>query len=222
MKGRSLKKLPLADSYKAVILQANGYVPADSPLEPRQLLAALLAYENERLTGLGLDVKTMLADAKKALISDAPDPVRTGDVPLSEETQAGVKGAVELATLQKSKAVESYHLTVSLVRRGGEAVRGFLAKAGLEPDGFADRLTVKPDVWQPRKETLLDSIGEDWTRLATKGKIAPRVGRDKDVDRLVEILLHREKREPLLIGPPGVGKSTRSEEHTSELQSRLR
>gem|GEM_PF-3378360 len=203
-----MKKLPLADSSKAVILQANGYVPADKPLEPRQLLAALLVTEKERLTGMGLDVESMLAKVKKALIPDAPDTARTGDVPLSHETQSVVKGAVELATLQQFKAVESYHLTVSLVRRGGETVRGFLAKADLEPDGFADLLTVNPDVWQARKESLLDSIGDDWTRMAAEGRIAPRVGREKDVDRLVEILLHKEKRDPLLIGLPGVGKST--------------
>jgi len=203
-----LKKLPLADSSKAVFLEANGYVPADKSLEPRQLLAALVVTEKERLTGMGLDVKTMLAGAKKALISDAPDPARTGEVPLSDETQTVVKGAVELATLQQSKAVESYHLTVSLVRRGGKTVRDFLAKTGVEPDGFADLLTVNPDVWEARKESLLDSIGEDWVQMAAQGKIAPRVGREKDVDRLVEILLHKEKRDPLLIGPPGVGKST--------------
>lgn len=203
-----MKKLPLADSSKAVFLAANGYVPADSPLEPRQLLAALLVTEKERLTGMGLDVEKMLASAKQALIPDAPDPARTDDAPLSDETQAVMKGAAELATLQESKAVESYHLTVSLARRGGEAVRGFLAKTGVEPDGFADTLTVKPDVWQARKESLLESIGEDWTRMAALGKIAPRVGREKDVDHLVEILLHKEKHDPLLIGLPGVGKST--------------
>ncbi|MCX7022528.1 MAG: AAA family ATPase [bacterium] len=203
-----MKKLPLADSSKAVFLAADGYVPADKPLEPRQLLAAILVTEKERLPGMGLDVEALLASAKKALIPDAPDPARTGDVPLSDGTQTVVKGAVALATLQESKAVESYHLTVSLARHGGKKVRDFLTKAGVEPDGFADLLTVNPDVWQARKASLLDSIGDDWTRMAAQGKITPRVGREKDVDHLVEILLHKEKRDPLLIGLPGVGKST--------------
>jgi ATP-dependent Clp protease ATP-binding subunit ClpA len=203
-----LKKLPLADSTKAVFAQANRYVPPDKPLEPRHLLAALLVTEKERLNKLGLKVEVMLQNAGQTLISDAPETPRTGDVPLSDETQSVVRGAVELAALQESGAVESYHLTVSLVRRGGETVREFFKRSGVEPDGFADTLLLRPGTWGAQVESLLDAIGEDWTQMAVEGRIAPRVGRENDVDRLIEILLHKEKRGPLLIGLPGVGKST--------------
>ncbi|MCK4594328.1 ATP-dependent Clp protease ATP-binding subunit, partial [bacterium] len=150
----------------------------------------------------------MLQKADELLISDAPDTPRTGDVPLSEETQNVVRGAIELAVLQESDTVESYHLAVSIARRGGETVREFLTGTGIEPDSFADTLMLKPEVWRAQQESILTTIGEDWTEMAVEGRIAPRVGRDRDVDHLIEILLHKEKRGPLLIGPPGVGKST--------------
>ena len=61
----------------------------------------------------------------------------------------------------------------------------------------------KPDNDTP----ALDSFGTDMTQLAAEGKLDPVVGREKEIERLAQILSRRKKNNPILIGEPGVGKS---------------
>ena len=57
------------------------------------------------------------------------------------------------------------------------------------------------------KTPVLDNFGTDLTESATQGKLDPCVGRDREIQRVVEILGRRKKNNPILIGEPGVGKS---------------
>lgn len=54
---------------------------------------------------------------------------------------------------------------------------------------------------------VLDSFGTDMTKAAAEGKLDPVVGREKEIERLAQILSRRKKNNPILIGEPGVGKS---------------
>lgn len=58
-----------------------------------------------------------------------------------------------------------------------------------------------------RKSSLLDSYGYDLTRAARSGELDPVVGREKEIERLVQILSRRKKNNPVLIGEAGVGKT---------------
>lgn len=63
---------------------------------------------------------------------------------------------------------------------------------------------------QPRQSTdtpVLDNFGTDMTRAALENKLDPIVGREKEIERLAQILSRRKKNNPVLIGEPGVGKS---------------
>lgn len=61
---------------------------------------------------------------------------------------------------------------------------------------------------RPRSTTrALDRFGEDLTALAQAGALAPVVGRDNELELMLEVLCRRTKRNPVLIGPPGVGKT---------------
>lgn len=61
---------------------------------------------------------------------------------------------------------------------------------------------------RPNNDTpMLDSFGTDMTRAAAEGKLDPVVGREKEIERLAQILSRRKKNNPILIGEPGVGKS---------------
>ena len=57
------------------------------------------------------------------------------------------------------------------------------------------------------KTPVLDTFGTDLTRAAAEGKLDPCVGREKEIQRIIEILGRRKKNNPILIGEPGVGKS---------------
>ena len=77
---------------------------------------------------------------------------------------------------------------------------------------------VNESSWQPQhgqaqkigkkgKTTALDKYGRDLTQLAEEGKLDPMVGREVEIERVVQILSRRKKNNPILIGEPGVGKS---------------
>ncbi|GIS00803.1 MAG: hypothetical protein CM15mP102_16230 [Flavobacteriales bacterium] len=61
------------------------------------------------------------------------------------------------------------------------------------------------------KTPVLDNFGRDITSLAEENKLDPVVGRDKEIQRVSQILSRRKKNNPLLIGEPGVGKSAIAE-----------
>ena len=56
--------------------------------------------------------------------------------------------------------------------------------------------------------SMLEQYGRDLTELAAKGELDPVIGRDNEIQRLTQILIRRTKNNPVLIGEPGVGKSS--------------
>lgn len=60
---------------------------------------------------------------------------------------------------------------------------------------------------QKSKTPVIDNFGTDLTKAAIEGKLDPVVGREKEIQRVIEILGRRKKNNPILIGEPGVGKS---------------
>ena len=68
--------------------------------------------------------------------------------------------------------------------------------------------TTRTSERKPANDTpVLDSFGTDMTKAAEAGKLDPVVGREKEIERLAQILSRRKKNNPILIGEPGVGKS---------------
>jgi ATP-dependent Clp protease ATP-binding subunit ClpC len=64
----------------------------------------------------------------------------------------------------------------------------------------------------PKSKTpVLDNFGRDLTKMAEAGKLDPIVGREKEIERVSQILSRRKKNNPILIGEPGVGKSAIAE-----------
>src|SRR5690606_33448707 len=61
------------------------------------------------------------------------------------------------------------------------------------------------------KTPVLDNFGRDLTKLAMEDKLDPVVGREKEIERVAQILSRRKKNNPVLIGEPGVGKTAIAE-----------
>src|ERR1035438_5610388 len=69
-----------------------------------------------------------------------------------------------------------------------------------------------PDKKLDRTKTpVLDNFGRDLTKLAVEDKLDPVVGREKEIERVAQILSRRKKNNPVLIGEPGVGKTAIAE-----------
>ena len=78
-------------------------------------------------------------------------------------------------------------------------------RANYTPD---PQQTTRTKQQKPDNDTpVLDSFGTDMTQVAAEGKLDPVVGREKEIERLAQILSRRKKNNPILIGEPGVGKS---------------
>lgn len=97
----------------------------------------------------------------------------------------------------------------SRMRGRGENFGSF---AGGDDDEDEDRRTVNARKNSKRSATpMLDNFGKDLTKYAEEGKLDPIVGREKELERIAQILSRRKKNNPVLIGEPGVGKSALAE-----------
>lgn len=69
----------------------------------------------------------------------------------------------------------------------------------------------KPQQARGGSTPMLDGLGRDLTQMAREGKLDPVVGREKEIERVIQILSRRTKNNPVLVGEPGVGKTAISE-----------
>ena len=104
-----------------------------------------------------------------------------------------------------------------------------MKESGYKPEQLPESKRIEPaDEDEPKEESfssssskkptdsksktpVLDNFGRDLTRFAEDGKLDPIVGREKEIERVSQILSRRKKNNPLLIGEPGVGKSAIAE-----------
>ena len=141
------------------------------------------------------------------------------------------KKIIEISLAEAARLGHHYvgteHLLLGILREGdGVAVR-VLSGAGLEPRRLLGDVTAAmggeaPPPYRsggkPRSERdyageskLLEQFCRDLTRMAASALLDPVVGRDKEIDRVIQILSRRQKNNPALIGEPGVGKTAVAE-----------
>ncbi|HBZ67410.1 MAG TPA: Clp protease ClpC [Bacteroidales bacterium] len=85
-------------------------------------------------------------------------------------------------------------------------------RGGSDDDSDDDKDSSFKKATDPKSKTpVLDNFGRDITRAAEEGRLDPIVGRDKEMERIAQILSRRKKNNPILIGEPGVGKSAIAE-----------
>ena len=85
-------------------------------------------------------------------------------------------------------------------------------KMSLSDDDEEDKFRSSKKISETKSKTpVLDTFGRDLTKMAEEGKIDPIIGREKEIERVSQILGRRKKNNPLLIGEPGVGKSSIAE-----------
>ena len=77
----------------------------------------------------------------------------------------------------------------------------------MNEQGNTTTQTVQPQRKSANNTPVLDNFGTDLTRAAQEGILDPVVGREKEIERVSQILSRRKKNNPILIGEPGVGKS---------------
>lgn len=180
------------------------------------------------LRNLGCDLYKL----KKAV----EDTVRTsggtltiGNIPLTKQAEKVLKITYLEAKLYKSDVIGTEHLLLSLLRDDDNIAAQIMHQFEVHYDKVRAELdniisgkpstppaagaTAQPaEKKQEKSKTpVLDNFGRDLTKLAAEAKLDPVVGREKEIERVAQVLSRRKKNNPVLIGEPGVGKTAIAE-----------
>ena len=178
------------------------------------------------LRNLGVDLYKL----KKSI----EDTVRTsggtltiGNIPLTKQAEKVLKITYLEAKLYKSDVIGTEHLLLSLLRDDDNIAAQILHQFNIHYDVVRAELdniiSGKPSSPQSHqaaaqerkpeksKTPVLDNFGHDLTKLAGEDKLDPIVGREKEIERVAQVLSRRKKNNPVLIGEPGVGKTAIAE-----------
>ncbi|MCI0439021.1 MAG: ATP-dependent Clp protease ATP-binding subunit [Chloroflexi bacterium] len=144
-----------------------------------------------------------------------------GEIGLTPRAKKVIELAVDEARRLNHGYIGTEHLLIGLMREGEGVAAGVLESLGVNLDkvrGETSRvLTQAAQQGNPSgassggrtatRTPTLDQLGIDLTNAARAGKLDPTVGREKEIQRVTQILSRRTKNNPVLIGEPGVGKT---------------
>ncbi len=139
-----------------------------------------------------------------------------GDIGLTPRAKKVIELAVDEARRLSHHYIGTEHLLIGIMREGEGVAAGVLESLGVSLDKVRSETTriLNQSVSQGQGQTrasnrtpTLDQLGIDLTAAARASKLDPVIGRSKEIARVVQILSRRTKNNPVLIGPPGVGKT---------------
>ena len=167
-----------------------------------------------------LDITVEEVRAQVARIVGQGDEVTTGQIPFTPRAKKVLELALREALSLGHNYIGTEHILLGLVREN----EGVAARILLDFDADAEkirneiiRMLSGPGRRQQggsagaaeksKSSKLLDQFGRNFTKLAAEGKLDPVVGRQTEIERIMQILSRRQKNNPVLIGEPGVGKT---------------
>ncbi len=143
---------------------------------------------------------------------------------LTPRAKSVVELAVSEASRMGSPAIGTGHLLMGILREGGNMGLRILRTVGVDPNRMYSAILKKAEAAPKaattgsassreadKKNKTLAEYTRDLTEAARSGKLDPVIGRDKEIQRVIQILSRRTKNNPVLIGEPGVGKTAIAE-----------
>ena len=218
--------IPYTDKAKKALNYANrlsrssgcNYVGTEHILagllkEGTGVAAEVLTANNVELEALLKLIDELVAAGEEVTVAD-----RDG---YSPRTQMVLDRAREMADRFDSERIGTEHLLLAIIKEGDCAASRLLNTMGANPQKlFVDILAAmgedpaqyREEIQRGRNEeaTLtptLDQYSRDLTAMARVGRLDPVIGREKETERVIQILCRRGKNNPCLIGEPGVGKT---------------
>jgi ATP-dependent Clp protease ATP-binding subunit ClpC len=144
-----------------------------------------------------------------------------GEVGLTPRAKRVIELAIDEARRLGHNYIGTEHLLLGLVREGEGIAAGVLESLGVNLDKVRHeviRVLSQSSSAGPAQETkrasktpTVDQLGINLTEAARAGKLDPVIGREKEIERVIQILSRRTKNNPALIGEPGVGKTAIAE-----------
>jgi len=166
------------------------------------------------LTNLGLSLETVKQSIED-YVATSGGTMTIGEVPFTPRAKQILEVAASEAKEMKTQFVDVEHLLLALLKDKEGVAAQILAAFGVDyKAALEETLAVLEGKTSSRKEKgkksktpFLDHFGRDMTQLARESKLDPVIGRQKEIERVTQILSRRKKNNPILIGDPGVGKT---------------
>jgi len=133
------------------------------------------------------------------------------ELPLSDESKRVLTYAAEEADRLMCNYIGTEHILLGLLREEKSLASEILYENGLRLSRVREELaggsSDRPAPSKPKEALILTEFSRDLTEAAANGVLDPLVGRDAEIERVIQILCRRTKNNPVLIGEPGVGKT---------------
>jgi ATP-dependent Clp protease ATP-binding subunit ClpC len=182
------------------------------------------------LKNLDIDLRKVRLEVEK-LVKSGPDMVTMGKLPQTPRAKKVIEYAIEEARALNHNYVGTEHLLLGLLREHDGVAAQVLMNLGLKLEEVREEVlnllgagVESEEASEPAEPTeggepgsgarraksktpALDSFGRDLTELARGGELDPVIGRQNEIERLIQVLCRRTKNNPVLLGEAGVGKT---------------
>jgi ATP-dependent Clp protease ATP-binding subunit ClpC len=173
------------------------------------------------LTNLGVNLEKISRSLNKLISEGEVGGLASGEIPLGQDARHIISLAIDEAKKLEHKHVGTEHLLLGLLRKRDGAPARILSEYGVSYDiakseiikllgGFPPQLYDTKES-KKSKSPALDYFCRNLTNLAEENKLDPIIGREKEIERVIQVLSRRKKNNPVLIGEPGVGKTAIAE-----------
>ena len=174
----------------------------------------------------GLDIKLEAVREQVQEIIGQGQQAPTGHIPFTPRAKKVLELSLREALQLGHNYIGTEHILLGLIREGEgvaaqvlvklgadlnrvrqqviQLISGYQGKEGQPPAGVS---AGGPQEGTPSGSTVLDQFGRNLTQAAREGKLDPVIGREKEIERVMQVLSRRTKNNPVLIGEPGVGKT---------------
>src|SRR6266508_4124734 len=172
------------------------------------------------LESLGISLEAVRAQVEEIIGQGQSAP--TGHIPFTPRAKKVLELSLREALQLGHNYIGTEHILLGLIREGEGVAAQVLVKLGADlsrvrqqviqllsgyaggKEGQAGAATGEA---QPQGSLVLDQFGRNLTQLARDGKLDPVIGREREIERVMQVLSRRTKNNPVLIGEPGVGKT---------------
>lgn len=172
------------------------------------------------LTAKGITYRKIFELLKNSVGAGMPTELQPSD--FTPRSKHIIEGAIVMSTSMKQSLAGTEHLLISICREGNGFACELLNLAGVSPQSLLKELanTISGNKSssnkygkenQKNEKSVLAKFSRDLTALAKENKIDPVIGREQEIQRVIQILSRRTKNNPCLIGEPGVGKTAIAE-----------
>ena len=172
------------------------------------------------LSNLGVELNKVRSAVE--FIIGRGDRQSSGEIGLTPRAKKVIELAVDEARRLSHSYIGTEHVLLGLVREGEGIAAGVLESLGVNLERVRGETTRILAQTQPQQQAAgsgarqartptLDQLGVDLTAMARNQQLDPIVGRDTEIERVIQVLSRRTKNNPVLIGEPGVGKTAIAE-----------